>query len=271
MKPTALVTLDRDHPGFRDPDYRARRDEIAALALSWQPGHPVPEVRYTDVENEVWSTALRELRPLHQRYACDAFARGWARLAFDEHRVPSFRRVNEHLAQTSGFTLVPVAGLASPAEFMLELAEGRFLATQYVRHASRPLYTPEPDVLHEIIGHAALLADPAFAELNRLFGKATRRAGGADIEALIRVYWYTLEFGVVGRGDDYEVIGAGLLSSFGELGRFRESVPKRAFDLDEIARTPFDPTDYQRVLFVASDVEAMKASLSAWLEAMARR
>ena len=229
---TALVELDRDHPGFRDPVYRERRNEIAGLAKAWQSGDALPPIVYTAQENEVWTTALRELRPLHERYACSEFSECYPLVEFDGSAIPSFSFVNERVARATGFRLEPVAGLASPAEFMSKLADGAFLATQYVRHHSLPLYTPEPDVLHELIGHAALLAHPTFASLNRLFGEATRRATPDEIDALIRVYWFTLEFGVVGRPGHYRVIGAGLLSSFGELGRFETEAEKREFDID---------------------------------------
>src|SRR4029079_18678706 len=185
--------------------------------------------------------------------------------------IPAFAWVNERLERATRFRLQAVAGPASPQGFMGKIADGAFLATQYVRHHSAPLYTPEPDVLHELIGHAALLANPTFASLNRLFGEATRRAHPDEIDALIRVYWYALEFGVIGGPGAYRVIGAGLLSSFGELRRFEAEVEKRPFDLDVIAKTPFDPTDYQRILFVARDTDEVLAKLSAWLGAMASR
>lgn len=268
---TALVELDRDHPGFRDPVYRARRNDIAGMAKAWEPGQPLPEIVYTSNENGVWKTALAELAPLHARYACAEFASAWPLIGFEPHHIPSFAAVNERVSIATGFRLEPVAGLASPSEFMSKLADGAFLATQYVRHHSMPLYTPEPDVLHELIGHAALLAHPTFASLNRLFGEATRRARPDEIDALIRVYWYTLEFGIVGTSGAYRVIGAGLLSSFGELGRFEREAEKRPFDIDAIAATSFDPTDYQNLLFVARDTDEVLTKLSSWLGEMASR
>lgn len=270
MKTVDLVALDRDHPGFRDADYRARRNEIAALAEGWTPGEPAPTIVYDACENGVWKTALAELRPLHRRFACGAFETAWPILDFADDAIPSFAHVNDRLAARTGFRLAPVAGLASPAEFMGALADGVFFATQYVRHHSAPLYTPEPDVLHELIGHAALLADDRFATLNRAFGEATRRASEPEIEALIRVYWYALEFGVVGPPGARRVIGAGLLSSFGELGRFETEAELRPFDLDVIRNTPFDPTDYQRVLFVAESEAELMTRLGAWLDRIGR-
>lgn len=262
-----LVELDRDHPGFRDAVYRRRRNSIAAVARAHRFGGPVAEIEYTEDEHGVWRTALGELLPLHRRYACHEHLDCWPRLGFAADRIPTFAAVNEVLGAATGFRLEPVAGLVSPRDFMSHLCDGIFLATQYVRHGSTPLYTPEPDVLHELIGHAALLAHPELAALNRRFGSVTRQVGDEAIDALIRAYWYGLEFGVVRTGRELRVIGAGLLSSFGELRRFEGQGALRPFDLEVVARTPFDPTDYQQVFFVAESTAGMVSELNAWLDA----
>lgn len=262
-----LVELDRDHPGFRDQGYRARRNRIASLALAFEPGGPLPEVVYEPQEIDVWGTALSHLAPLHELRACPEYLAGFPRLGFREGHVPSFREVNAALEKHTGFRLEPVAGLVTPRQFMERLAAGVFLATQYMRHHSSPLYTPEPDVIHELVGHGPLLADPDFAELNRLFGEATLRADDSTIDKLIRLYWYVLEFGVYRASDGLRVVGAGLLSSFGELGRFEEKSDLREFDIDRIAATPFDPTDYQGVLFVAPSKDTLVRDLGTFLRA----
>jgi phenylalanine-4-hydroxylase len=115
------------------------------------------------------------------------------------------------------------------------------------------------------VGHAPSLADPRYARLNALFGTATRRADDARVEALIRTYWYCLEFGLVREGGAVKAVGAGLLSSFGELGRFESAATLAPFDLEVIARTPFDPTQYQATLFVAESEEALLAALERFL------
>jgi phenylalanine-4-hydroxylase len=179
-------------------------------------------------------------------------------------RVPQLREVNARLEETTGFRMLPVAGLIDPRTFLDFLGRGIFLATQYMRHHSRPLYTPEPDVIHELVGHAATLMDPAFCALNRAFGDAVQDADEARTLALIRVYWWTIEFGLVDEGRDRRAYGAGLLSSFGELGAIGEA-QHRGFDLDEMAATAFDPTDYQGTLFVAPSWEIMLEKVTAFL------
>lgn len=260
-----LVELDRDHPGFRDPAYRARRNDIASIALAYVAGQRVPEVPYEPHEVLVWGTALEHLRPLHVERACPEYLAGFPELGFRPDHVPSFEEMNRLLGARTGFRLEPVAGLVTPRQFMERLADRTFLATQYVRHSSAPLYTPEPDVIHELVGHGPLLADPVFAELNRLFGEATLVADEVAIEALIRLYWYVLEFGVYEAGDGLRVVGAGLLSSFGELGRFATKADLRPFDVATIAKTPFDPTDYQNVLFVAPSKDKLIYDLDRYL------
>ena len=263
---TDLVQLDRDHPGFRDPVYRQRRNEIAKIALGYHVGDPIPSINYTAEERAVWQTALQKLAPLHAKYACEEYLRAFPSLGFEPNHISQLGEANEVLLRQTGFKMVPVAGLVSPRVFMSHLADGLFLATQYVRHHSAPLYTPEPDVIHELIGHAALLANPGFAEVNRLFGEATNRVGEDRIDALIRVYWYALEFGVVRLDRGLKVVGAGLLSSFGELGRFESQADLRPYDLKEIANTPFNPTDYQGILFVAPGVRWLLDDLRRWLK-----
>lgn len=265
MEPTDLVVLDRDHPGFRDAAYRARRDAIARLARASTPGAPVPDVEYTPEEHAVWSTAWDHLAPLHERYACRAYLEAGRALELDRARIPQFSELNPRLARAHGFTMRPVEGLVSPRVFMDHLADDVFLATQYIRHFSRPLYTPEPDVVHELIGHAPTFVHPAFVRLSRSFGVASKRADDTRIQHLIRLYWYTLEFGVLEEVGGLRVMGAGLLSSFGELGRFEKDAELVPFELDRVIETPFDPTDYQSTLFVAKSFDALVDEVEAWV------
>lgn len=270
MDTPSLVVLDRDHPGFRDPVYRARRDAIARLALAHRDADAPPGIDYTDEEHGVWSVVWNKLAPLHDRYACSAWRDGLGRIRISRERVPQFAEVNEQLVPLTGFRLMPVAGLVTPGAFLRELGRGVFLSTQYMRHPSAPLYTPEPDVVHELIGHAVSLANADFALLNRRFGEVAMTLDDDAMLPLIRTYWYSLEFGVVQDGGALKVFGAGLLSSFGECGRFEAAAEIKPFDLDVMAETPFDPTDYQHTLFVASSFEAMKHEVLAWLARRAR-
>jgi len=265
-----LVELDPDHPGFRDPLYRSRRNAIARLALKYRDGEPPPLVEYSNEEHAVWRAVRDHLDPLHARLGVREWRAGSERLALGSRWIPQLAEVNERLRPDSGLEMLPVAGLISARGFLSSLGRGVFLSTQYIRHHSMPLYTPEPDIVHELIGHATSFLHPDFTELSRLFGEAARVAGPATLEKLERVYWYTLEFGVALEVGDVKAYGAGLLSSFGELGEFGSRASLQPFDIERIAATPYDPTDYQKVLFVAPSFSEMARSLRAWLEEIIR-
>lgn len=264
-----LVELTQDHPGFNDKTYRARRDEIAGYAASYTEGAPIEDVAYNADEQSVWRAVWDKLAPLHEQHACEAYLRAAEAFGFAHDHIPGFAEINARLEPTQGFTLAPVAGLVRPETFLLQLGQHRFLATQYMRHGSEPLYTPEPDVVHEYIGHVALLASPQHAALSLAFGRATERATAAEVDALIRVYWYTIEFGVLQETDTIKVYGAGHLSSFGEIQRVREA-QLRPWSLPTMAETPFDPTRYQSQLFVAPSYVQMQRDVLAWLETIGR-
>jgi len=262
-----LVALDADHPGFHDTDYRRRRNEIARAALEFRDGDRVPDIAYVDAEHDVWREVWRNLEPLHARYACAEYVDAARRVALSRERITQLTEVNGVIEPLHGFRMLPVAGLVTAKAFLEQLGRGVFLSTQYMRHHSVPLYTPEPDVVHELIGHAATFAQEDFIRLNRAFGDAALRATDADrIERIGRLYWYTLEFGVVREGDALKVYGAGLLSSFGELGRFESEEGLAPWDVDAIAATPYDTTRYQETLFVAPSFSRMTHDVLAWLQ-----
>ncbi len=262
----ALVQLDPDHPGFSDKIYRQRRNAIARQAFEYSEGNPVPDAEYIAQEHGVWREAWRHLTPLHERYACREYleSRGVLRLPTD--RIPQLREVNDKIQPVLGFRMLPVAGLVEASVFLRYLGRRVFLSTQYIRHHSRPLYTPEPDIVHELVGHAATFTNKALVDLNVAFGEAASRTEDPELLARIgRLYWFTLEFGVVREGQDLRVLGAGLLSSFGELGRFRTGSELRPFTAEAATAQPYDPTGYQDVLFVADSFSAMNDASMAWL------
>jgi len=260
-----MVQLSPDHPGFRDPAYRARRNRIAQLALSYRSGEEIPEAPYTPEEHLVWRAVWQALGPAHRAHACAEYQASVQRLALAPDRIPQLREVNEKVQAISGFRLEPVAGLVEPRVFLESLASGTFLCTQYIRHHSTPLYTPEPDVVHEIVGHAVTLASTRLAELNRLFGKAVKRTSSLEaLNRLSRVYWFTIEFGALRENGSLKAYGTGLLSSAGELEAMHNA-ELRPLDLEAASRHEYDPTHYQPVLFCADSFETMYNSLHEFL------
>jgi len=243
------VHLADDHPGAHDPDYRRRRNEIAAGALAWKPGEPIPQVEYTESEHEIWRTVSRELALKHERLAIRAFREAKAALALPEDHVPQLDEVSAGLKPLTGFEFHPAAGLVPLDEFYGSLADRIFHSTQYLRHDSSPLYTPEPDIVHEVIGHGNLLADPQIAEVKRLAGEAARRCETAEgLQYLADVFWFTIEFGVMHEEGELRCYGAGLLSSYGEIEEFR-GADIRPVDFHAMATLEYDITHYQPILF----------------------
>jgi phenylalanine-4-hydroxylase len=243
--------LSQDHPGFSDPAYRARRAQIAAIAGTYRSGDPVPHAPYTEEEHEVWRLVTSELEVKHRRYATAETLKGKERLGLPADHVPQLDEVNELLTPLTGFRYEPVAGLVGIRDFYGRLGDGVFMSTQYIRHASAPRYTPEPDVIHEVIGHGLKMASDEYARLYRRFGEAAKRCSDEDaLRFLSRVFWFTMEFGVHWEGDELKCYGAGLLSSFGEIEHFR-SVDIRPLRVGEMGTRGYDITRYQDVLFAA--------------------
>ena len=258
-----LVVLDPDHPGFRDPIYRRRRNDIAAIALAYQTGQEVPHAPYTEAEHDVWAQIWNALTPRHEAYVVAEIQDVQTHL-IESTQIPQLSELNPILRDATGFQFEPVAGLVAARAFMMQLGRGVFLSTQYIRHTSKPFYTPEPDVVHELVGHAATLIHPGMAAVNRMMGAVAREASASEMARVENVYWYTMEFGTALQDNEVVAVGAGLLSSVAELEQMRTQPKLLDWDLNRIAATPYDPTDLQPQLFVApsftrmlSDIEAL--------------
>ena len=260
------VHLHDGHPGAEDPAYRRRRGEIAAAALAWQPGGPAPTIEYLPAEQEVWRTVWRKLAPLHERHAVAQFREALAVLDLPTDRVPGLDEVSRRLVTRSGWRYVPAAGLVDLRTFYAALGERTFHSTQYVRHPAMPLYTPEPDVVHEVIGHGHLLATPMFGELHRRAGAAAVRLRDEEaLRFLSRVFWFSLEFGVVVEDGELRAYGAGILSSYGEMGQYRD-MQLRPLDVREMGTAEYDITKYQPVLYRAESVAEIEAVVGGFFD-----
>lgn len=272
--------LESDHPGFNDPAYRARRAEIDGLAREHVHGRPIPVVEYTPAEIATWGVVYRRLTALHREHACAEYLRVFDPLArecrYSADNVPQLRDVSAFLESRTGFRLRPVAGLLSSRDFLNALAFRVFFSTQYLRHHSVPLYTPEPDVCHELIGHAPMFADPAFADLSQEIGLASLGASDEEVERLARCYWFSVEFGLVWEGGDLKAYGAGLLSSFGELeyactAGVNSPRPELIdWDPTHAARRGFPITEYQPAYFVAESLHDARARMQEYCRTLPR-
>ncbi len=251
---SVTVHLAPSHPGFDDPVYLERRGVIARAALDWD-GGAAPEITYTEQEHAVWRTVCRELTAKHATLAHSAYRDAWAAVALPTDRVPQLTEVSERVSAQTGFTFDPAPGLVPLEQFYGALADRVFHSTQYLRHPSEPLYTPEPDLVHEVIGHGVALAAAPFAELHRLTGEAARRLETrAALDFLAKVFWFTCEFGVIVEDGELRCYGAGLLSSFGEIDEFR-TADVRPLDLLEMGTAEYDITHYQPILYRAESLD----------------
>jgi len=260
------VHLGADHPGFNDPAYRARRNEIAAAAMAWQPGTPAPTIDYDERENAIWRRVSAELADKHERYAVREYREAKAAVGLPSERVPQLEEVSAALAPLTGFAYHPAPGLVPLREFYGSLADGVFHSTQYVRHPSQPLYTPEPDIIHEVIGHGNMLGSPRFAALKRAAGAAARRVEtDAALQCVADVFWFTIEFGVMHEEGELRAYGAGILSSYGEIEEFR-SMEIRPLDVAEMARIEYDITSYQPILYAAQSLGQLEEVVGGFFE-----
>jgi phenylalanine-4-hydroxylase len=253
--PDHIIELEADHPGFNDPDYRKRRDEIARVAPPLDSGRLPQRVEYTEMERRTWATVFDKLTALYPTHSCREFLGVAGDIGYSTNEVPQLADVSQFLTNRTGFSLQAVAGLVSAREFLGALSRRVFCATQYIRHHSQPLYTPEPDVVHELMGHAPMLAIPEFADLSQKIGEGSLSADDEQVEKLATLYWFTIEYGVLFEDGKLRAYGAGLLSSFGELEHaLSGEVEVRTFDPMLAKHTAYPITTYQPLLWSVGSI-----------------
>ncbi len=256
-----ISLLPIDHPGANDPEYRAHRNYIAQLAKRYRddPSHTIPHVDYTKEETEIWRFVYDQLEEAHRHQACSLYLHAKDKLGISRDLIPQLSDLDQQLRKMSYFRLAPIEGLVDTRAFLSWLGKRTMLCTQYLRHRSRPDYTPEPDIVHEIIGHIPNLTNPDFADFSQSIGKGAIIANDEELKQLGRLYWFTVEFGLVKEGKEIKAFGAGLLSSYSELEHaFSDEVERRKFDLDEVINTPYEYSEMQPLLFVIPSYAYLK-------------
>jgi phenylalanine-4-hydroxylase len=216
---------------------------------------------YTDVEHETWNTLYaRQMKILPGR-ACDAFMRGLDALDLNMGGIPDFEVMNPKLQALTGWTVVCVPGLVPDDVFFDHLANRRFVSGQFIRKPDQLDYLQEPDIFHDVFGHVPMLTDPAFAAYMEAYGKGGQRAQSLGmLKNLARLYWYTVEFGLMKEADGLRIYGAGIVSSATEsVFSLEDASPNRlGFDLERVMKTLYRIDDFQQVYFVIDSIEKLK-------------
>ena len=218
---------------------------------------------YTAEEHATWDTLYRRQLELLPRRACQPFLAGLEALSLHQGGVPEFARINEDLRRLTGWTVVAVPGLVPDEVFFEHLANRRFPAGRFIRSAGQLDYLQEPDVFHDVFGHVPMLTDPVFADYMQAYGEGGLRAEGLGrLENLARLYWYTVEFGLLQTAEGLRIYGAGIVSSHAEsIFALDDPSPNRlVFDLERVMRTPYRIDDFQQVYFVVPSLEALLAA-----------
>ncbi|XP_044733963.1 tryptophan 5-hydroxylase 1 isoform X4 [Chrysoperla carnea] len=267
--------LDADHPGFKDPVYRKRRETFSEIAKNYKHGQSIPKVKYTKEEVKTWGTVFNELHKLYLQYACKEYLENWPQLVkycgYREDNIPQLEDLNVFLKRKTGFQIRPVAGYLSPRDFLSGLAFRVFHCTQYIRHSSDPFYTPEPDCCHELLGHMPLLANPSFAQFSQELGLASLGASDEDVDKLATLYFFTVEFGLCKQNGELRVYGAGLLSSVAELKHAISSPEKTfRFDPEVTSKETCIITAFQNAYYYTDSFEEAKEKMRAYAEQIQR-
>ena len=263
---TVEVHLSDNHPGRNDAAYLERRGEIAGAALAWTRGEPIPQIAYTEAEHEIWRTVSHELAPKHDKYAHGEYLRAKHALALPTEQVPQLDEVTALLEPITGWTYIAAPGLVPLREFYGDLGSRTFNSTQYLRHGSQPLYTPEPDIIHEVIGHGNQLASPRFARTTEAAGQASLRLETDEAMKFVAdVFWFSMEFGIMREHGEVKAYGAGILSSYGEMDEFTH-MEHRPLDLADMGTLNYDITAYQPVLFCAESLEQLEDVVGSFFE-----
>ena len=273
IDPDAMVTppdvteleLEPGHPGLGDEGYIQRRKELFALCRKHRLQNLGPPlIDYNAEETRIWREVSPKLDELHFRYACRIYLNAKRELAITRDEIPQLRHLSDRVRRETNMQLVPAEGALPYRTFYEYIAQRGFPVTQFIRHGSHPEFTPEPDMIHDCLGHVPPLMNPDYAELVTLIGKAaaTTRAG-EQVLALKRFSWFSIEFGLIEEAGATKVFGAGILSSTGEIPYSINSpeVKREPFVTDVVINTDYDPSRMQDHLFIAPSLPFLRREL----------
>lgn len=215
---------------------------------------------YTAQDHATWKTLFERQTRLLPGRACDEFVQGMRELPIGAEQIPDFRRLSDILMARTGWQVVAVPGLVPDEVFFEHLANRRFPAGQFIRQPHQLDYLEEPDVFHDVFGHVPMLMNPAIADYIQAYGVGGLRAQQLGVlDKLARVYWYTIEFGLVQQKDGLRIYGAGIASSASEtIFALDDASPNRVrFDLERVLRTRYRIDDFQETYFVIDSLDQL--------------
>jgi phenylalanine-4-hydroxylase len=261
------LELEPDHPGINDPEYVARRQFQFDLVRQHRLNRlPPPLIEYTPWETKLWQEVSPKLDELHQKHASEIYLKAKRDLAITSDVIPQLRHLSERLTRETNMHLTPAEG-ALPYRVFYESIAGRgFPVTQFLRHPSHPEFTPEPDMIHDCLGHVPPLMNQDYAELLALIGKAAAATPHGDqVLALKRFSWFSIEFGLIEEHGEVKVFGSGILSSTGEIPHslFSPHARRRPFVTADVIRQDYDPSHMQVDFFIAPSFKFLRQELEA--------
>lgn len=225
--------------------------------------------RYTDEDHEVWRVMFEKRMKQLETDASNVFLDGMRAINLKPERVPPLTDVNSRLDPLTGWSSHGVPGYLPPKAFFAFLAHRKFPTTISVRPMDSLDYLPEPDIIHDVFGHVPLHADPVFADFLQTYGKAALHTNSEEhTERLARLFWFTVEFGLIHEDGRLKLYGSGLISSEGEGHHALESdkVDRRSFDLDRVCDTTFEIDHYQPILYVLDSFEQLRDAMQSYAE-----
>jgi phenylalanine-4-hydroxylase len=262
---TTEFELEPGHPGLGDEVYIERRKELFSLCRRHRLEHLGPPIiQYTPEETRIWREVSPKLDELHQKHASEIYLQGKQDLAITRDEIPQLRLLSERLQQETNMHLVPAEGALPYRTFYEYIADRGFPVTQFIRHGSHPEFTPEPDMIHDCLGHVPSQMNRDYAELLTLIGKAaSTTTRGEQVLALKRFSWFSIEFGLIEEDGETKVFGAGILSSTGEIpySLFSPEVKRQLFVTEVVINTDYDPSRMQDNLFIAPSMPFLRREL----------
>ena len=259
------LELEPGHPGLGDDGYVRRRKALFALCRRHrleQLGPPL--IDYSSEETRIWRDVSPKLNELHVRHACRLYLAAKRELAINQCEIPQLRTLSERVQRETNMSLVPAEGALPYRTFYQYIGARGFPVTQFIRHGSHPEFTPEPDMIHDCLGHVPPLMNHDYAELLTLIGKAVSATDcGEHVLALKRFSWFSIEFGLIEEAGETKVFGAGILSSTSEIpySVLSPGVRREPFVTETVINTDYDPSRMQDHLFISPSMPFLRREL----------